>query len=158
MTVRDIEIATHNCFEYVYLKLFILENTRKSRSNEIAKLTRQIHVVNNLRAKFLMSMNILEFEQIILNIFRRKMILSTCDNLKIDIQMISNQESRRINRIILIEKLIIVSIRSVVSISIKMKESISDRDYFFQSVSRELNLDRTNDVMIHMMNVNLAAV
>ncbi len=149
--VRDIETATHNCFEYVHLKLFIPD------FKEIAKLFRQAHVVNNLRAKFFMSMNILKSEEIILDISRRRMILSLCENLKIVIRVTSKLESR-INRVIFAERLIIISSKSVVSVSIKMKESLFDRDYLFQSISRELNLERIEEIMIHMIDVNVVAV
>jgi hypothetical protein len=158
VTIRDIDIATHNCFEYVTLELFISDYIRNSRSKDIATLTRQAHVVNNLRAKFLMSMNILESEKIILNISRRKMILSLCENLKIDIRVISKLDSR-VKRVILAERLVTVSIRTIVAVFIKMKnKTVSERDYLFQSVSRELNLESKNDVMTHTMNVDLAAV
>jgi hypothetical protein len=39
-----------------------------------------------------------------------------------------------------------------------MKDSLSERDYLFQSVTRDLNLDSIDEVMTHMINVNLAAV
>ncbi len=158
VTVRDIDIATHNCFEYVTLELFISGYIRNPRSKDIAKLTRQAHVVDNLRAKFLMSMNILESEKVILNIFRRKMILSLCESLKVNIRVISKLDSR-MKRVILAERLVTVSIRTIVAVFIRMKnKTVSERDYLFQSVSRELNLESNDDVMTHMMNVDLAAV
>ncbi len=151
ISVRDIDIVIHNCSEYVHLKLFI------SESFEIVKLTRQAHIVDNLRAKFLMSMNILRLEEIILDISRRRLILSLCENLKMSIRVISKSKFR-INRLILVERQISISAKSVISISIRMKDSLSDRDYLFQSVTRDLNLDSIEEVMTHMMNVNLAAV
>jgi hypothetical protein len=39
-----------------------------------------------------------------------------------------------------------------------MKESLFDRDYLFQSISRELNLERIEEIMIHMIDVNVVAV
>jgi hypothetical protein len=156
--MRDIDIATYNCFEYVTIELFIFNYIRNSRSKDIAKLTRQTHVVNNLRVKFLMNMNILESKKMILNISRRKMILSLCENLKIDIRVISKLDSR-MKRIILAKRFVTVSIKTIVAVFIKMKNKIvSERDYLFQSISRELNLESNDDVMTHMMNVNLAAV
>jgi hypothetical protein len=126
VTVRDIETVTHNCFEYVHLKLFIFE------FKEIFKLSRQAHVVNNLRTKFLMSMNILKFEEVILDISHRKMILSLCEDSKIDIRITFKLESIKVNRIILIEKLIFISSRIIASISIKMKDKdLFERDYLF---------------------------
>jgi hypothetical protein len=129
----------------------------RSAIKKIVKLTRQTHVVDNLRVKFLMSMNILDSEKIVLNISRRRMILILCENLKVIIHITSKLKSR-INRIILVEHLVIISAKSVVSISIKMKESLFDRDFLFQSVSRELNLESFDEVMIHLMNANMIAM
>jgi hypothetical protein len=123
--IRDIDIAVHDCFEYIVLKIFI------SEFKEIAKLTRQAHVVNNLRAKFFMSMNILESEKMILDIFRQKMILFLCENLEIDIRITSKLDSK-INRVILAERLVTVSARTIASVLIRMKSKIvSDRNYLF---------------------------
>ncbi len=93
----------------------------------------------------------------IIDIFRRKMILSLCKNLKIIIRIISKLESR-INRVILVDRLNIISTNSIVSISIKMKEFLFDRDYLFQSISREWNLEFTKEIMTHIINVDLVAV
>jgi hypothetical protein len=149
--IREINTVIHNCSEYVLLEIYI------SEFKEIAKLTRQAHVVDNLRAKFLMSMNILEFEKVIIDISRRKLIFSLCENLKVNMRITSKNESR-MNKVILVERLVIISSKSVVSIFIKMKESFSDRDYLFQSISRELNLESIDEIMIHIMTINLAAV
>ncbi len=150
--VRDIDIIIHNCFEYVHLKLFISEFT------EIVKLSRQTHVVNNLRVKFLMKMNILRSEKIILNIFRREMMLSLCENLKVFIRVTSKVETK-VNRIIFVERLVIISTKSIATISTRMRDKpLLDRDYLCQSISRELNLKTTDDVMTHIVRINLAAV
>ncbi len=91
ITIRDIDIITHNCFKYIHLYLFI------SESKEIVKLRRQAHVVDNLRTKFFMKMKIFEFEEIILDISRRKLIFSLCEKLKIDIRVILKMKQRRVN-------------------------------------------------------------
>ncbi len=158
ITIRDIEIAIHNCFEYVKLKLYILDTLKFSNVKKIVKLTRYAHIVNNLRVKFLMKMNILEFEEIILNISRRKMILSLCENLNVNIRIISKLNSK-VNRIIFAERFVTISVRTIVTVLIKMKNKIvSNRDYLIQSVFRDLNLDSIDEVMTHMMNINIVAV
>jgi hypothetical protein len=63
------------------------------------------------------------------------------------------------NRVILAERLVTISARMIASMLIKMKHKIvSNRNYLFQSVSRDLNLEFVDDVMTRMMNANLAAV
>ncbi len=157
VTIRDIETVTHDCFEYVHLNLFI------SGFKEIVKLSRQTHVVDNLRAKFFMSMNILESEEVILNLCRRKMTLSLCENLKVDIKITLKTNTANVNsvdRIVLAERLISISAKFVASVSIRMKnkKTLSNRDYLFQSVSRELNLEYSDEIMTHVINFNVAAV
>jgi hypothetical protein len=120
ITVRDIEIAIHNCFEYVKLKLYISDTLKFSNVKEIVKLTRYAHIVNNLRVKFLMKMNILEFEKVILNISRRKMILSLCENLNVNIRITSKLNSK-MNQIIFAERFVIISIKTIVTIFIKWR-------------------------------------
>jgi hypothetical protein len=103
-------------------------------------------------------MNILEFEEIILNISRRKMILSLCENLNVNIRIISKLNSK-VNRIIFAERFVTISVRTIVTVLIKMKNKIvSNRDYLIQSVFRDLNLDSIDEVMTHMMNINIVAV
>ncbi len=151
--VKSIETATHNCFEYVRLKLFI------SESKEIIKLSRQAHVVNNLRVKFLMKMNILESKEIILNLRRRKMTLTLCDNVKVDIRITTiAMNVTSINRVILIERLVFISAKFIVSVSIRMKKTLLDRDFLFQSISRELNLELIDDVMTHVVDAHTTFV
>jgi hypothetical protein len=152
VTVRDIEIAIHNCFEYVILDLFI------SDFKEIAKITRQVHVVDNLRAKFFMRMNILESEEMILNLQRRKLVLSLCESLKVNIRVISRFDQFKVDRVVLIERLISISAKFIASVSIKMKDSLSNRNYLFQFISRGLNLEQIDDVMTHMINADLTSV
>jgi predicted HAD superfamily phosphohydrolase len=66
----------------------------------------------------------------------------------------------RVNRVILSEKLVIISSKSVASVSIRTKDekTLLDRNYLFQSISRELNLESIDEILTHMMNVNFIAV
>jgi hypothetical protein len=135
VTIRDIDTVTHCCFEYVSIEILILETTKivSHDSREIAKLSRQAHVIDNLRAKFLMSMNILRSKEVILNISRRKMILSFCENLKVNMRITSKMKSRRVNQVILVERMITISAKSMTSVFIrrKNKNTLFERDYLF---------------------------
>jgi hypothetical protein len=71
---------------------------------------------------------------------------------------ITPKHESRVDRVILVDCLIIISAKLIASVSVKMKEPLLDRDYLFQSISRELNLEFTREIMTHMINVNLVAV
>jgi hypothetical protein len=147
--IRDIDINVHDCFEYIMLKT----NSKKSRNSHVKRTSWIIYERNvswvwifwNLKKWFF-------------NIFRQKMILFLCENLKINLRITSKLDSK-MNRIILSKRLVTISSRTIASMLIKMKNKIVlNRDYFFQSIFRHLNLESVDDVMTHMMNVNLAAV
>jgi hypothetical protein len=160
VTMRDIDIVIYNCSKYIILDLYIFD------SKEIAKLTHQTHIVDNLRAKFLMSMNIFIFEEMILNISRRKLILSLCKNLEMNIRVTSknsvNQiekiDQKQINRVILAERLISISAMFIITISMRTKKCLFERDYLFQFISRVLNLKSIDEVMTHIINAHIAAM
>jgi hypothetical protein len=105
-----------------------------------------------------MKINILESKKAILNISQRKMILSLCENLKIFIRVTLKLETR-VNRVILVERLVIISTKSIATVSTRMRDKfLSERDYLFQSISRELNLESVDEVMTHIMSVNVVAM
>jgi hypothetical protein len=56
--------------------------------------------------------------------------------------------------------MIIISAKSMTTVLIqrKSKNALLERDYLFQSVSRKLNLERIDEIMTHMIDVNIVAV
>ena len=52
------------------------------------KFIKNIHVMNNLKANFLINMNILDLKDVIINISKEKIIFIKCENVVIFIQII----------------------------------------------------------------------
>ena len=79
ITVRGIGSRTHACSEYAIVTILIpgLVDGKPAR----ASITHQLHIVDELKAKVLVGMDILGPEQAIVDIGRRKLILPTCRNL-----------------------------------------------------------------------------
>ncbi len=87
------------------------------------------------------------------------MTLTLCERLEVDIRITSKFIDKRVDRIVFVEKLVIISARSIVSILIKIKDiHLSERDYLFQSISRGLNLESFDEVMTHIVSAHVAAV
>lgn len=104
-----------------------------------------------------MSMNILSLEKIILDLFRRKMILTLSENLEINVRIASKSFEiihKSVNKIIVVERLIILSTKFIVSMFVKMIKVLFDRDYLFQSISRELNLESFDEIMTHIATLS----
>lgn len=75
--IRDIENINFNTIEYLLINFRIL-NTIVDDNLIIINFIKHFYVVDNLKIKILLSNNILEFEQIILNIFKKQLIIESC--------------------------------------------------------------------------------
>ena len=64
------------------------------------KFIKNIHVINNLKMNLLININIFDFENVIINILKEKIIFIKCENIIIFIQIIikNNVRIRRIVR------------------------------------------------------------
>ena len=75
----------------------------KKKNDKISifmKFIKDIHVINNLKTNFLININILDFENVIINISKKKIIFIKCENIIVFIQIIvrNNVRIRKIIR------------------------------------------------------------
>ena len=100
--VRDIDAREHDSFEYVKFNFYmndilVKRNTFNSNDSDaieaiassvesisqsmkaIAHFKREMHVINDLRVKLLIEMNILSLETMIANMRKSQLIIDSCD-------------------------------------------------------------------------------
>ena len=58
------------------------------------KYIKNIYIINNLKANFLINMNIFDFKNVIINISREKIIFIKCENIVVFIQIIIRNNMR----------------------------------------------------------------
>ena len=85
ISLREIEAAKYLSDEWVILNLYIQGYINKLSA--IAHLTKEVHLVNNLKVKMLMSTNILVIKGAVVDLSWQKMFLSACKNIVISIQI-----------------------------------------------------------------------
>ena len=73
ITVRDIESIKYSTDEYVILNFYISDLINSQI--EIIKITAEIHLVHNLKAKFLIEINILKLEKMNISFFKQLLII-----------------------------------------------------------------------------------
>ena len=74
----------------------------KKKNDKISifmKFIKDIHVINNLKTNFLININILDFENVIIDISKKKIIFIKCENIVVFIQIII-RDNVRIRKII----------------------------------------------------------
>ena len=115
-------------------------------------------MIDDFRANVLLKVDILEFEQIILDINKRSIIFSICDNLIAIINFIF--KNQRITNAIRSINQIIISFHFNLTISIKIREinlSINrDYNFDFKQNFQQLNLEK--DFFNHVIDAHLIIV
>jgi len=82
----------------------------------------------------LLEINIIDFERIIVDANRRKLIIKSCRNLKTKLK-IKSKNNIRIKRVVKIKKSFVIIAHFVFEILIIVRDEIlSNRDYLFESI------------------------
>ena len=160
MNVRDIGNAHHECNIYSILNVYLNETIKKTKFVR-KQLTKEFHIVKDLKCKILIEMNILKTKQINIDMINKIMMIFTCKNLIVDIR-IALKFNARIKRIIHFKNQnhnFVQIDHQGIHISEKKKLS-ENRDYLFESNASELTvaLGKTDDFYIHVCDCNIFVI
>jgi hypothetical protein len=159
INVRGIDNALHQSCFYVMLDLYLdgLVNGKKARGH----IRREFHLVDGLKCKLLMSLDVMVSEEMMINLTDKSLIISTCENLMISIR-VNLKPNSRIRRIVHSKELVKVSSNSIISILtyLRGKKLSSNRDFLFESNNDTLtkSLSDLDDFYTHVCDCNLAFV
>ena len=68
----------HDTNEYVLILIYLPE-VKKNGNKALTCVTREIHLINNLKANLLMGNNIIGSEKIVLDISKNEVSIDSCD-------------------------------------------------------------------------------
>ena len=159
INVRKIENVFRENDFYLFLNLYLNEIFRDSSTREYFR--KKIHIVNDLKCKIFLNMNILKTKQMTFNMKNKIMILFTCKNLIVLIR-ITSKSNARIRRVIQFKNQTVISVKAVTQMFIyfKKKRLSDDKNYFFKSDQKQLAivLNEMNDFYVHVCEENLICV
>jgi hypothetical protein len=159
INVKDINNALHQSSFYVMLDLYLDELINESKTRDYVK--RKFHLVDKLKCKLFMSLNIMTSEKMTINLADKSLIVLTCENLIILVR-INSKSNSRIRRIVHSKEFVTIFSNFVTSISIYLrKKKLSvNRDFLFESNHDALTvfLDELEDFYTHVCDCNLAFV
>jgi hypothetical protein len=159
INVREIENALHQFDAYVMLDLYLDEvsNDKKIRDH----IRRKFHIVNDLKCKLLMILDIMISEEMIINLKNKSLIILICENMTVLIK-INLKSNSRIRRVVHSKKFVIVLSNFVTSILTYMREKklSSNRDFLFESNHDVVtaSFDDMSDLYTHVCDCNLVFV
>ncbi len=159
INVKRIENVLHKCDIYIMLDLYLddIFNELKIREH----IHRKFHVVNDMKCRLLMKLDIMTSKKMIINLTDKSLIISTCENMIISIQ-INSKSNSRIKRIVHSKDSVIIFSNSVTNISIYLREKklSSNRDFLFELNHDALttSLEEMNKFYTHVCDCDLTFV
>jgi hypothetical protein len=159
INVRDIENILHQFSSYVILNLYLLDIIDDKKVKD--HIHREFHIVDELKCKTLMRLNIMTSEEMTINLANKFLVILICENLVIFIR-INLKSNSRIRRIIHSKKSVKISSNSIVSIFIYLRDKklSFNRDFLFELNNDILtkSLNDLDEFYTHVCDCNLAFV
>ena len=135
ISVRDLDVDKHMTVEYAILSMYFSD--QKNDVTVRAKITRKIHLIDNLKTNMLLSNDVIESEKIDVSISKKTAYIESCEviaSLEIRTSKIAVQTS------IHARKTTVVSSRFELVLSVHYTTVSFDRNYLFESNELKLSL------------------
>jgi len=115
-----------------------LKNKNKINNKIIAYICYEVYLINNLKTKFLISINILKLKQVIINILSRKLRFEFCKKILI-LCKIKIRNNVRICRTIrtMKKKIILAKLIAKIVVTLKKKNKFLKYNFLFKLIMRE---------------------
>ena len=143
ISVRDLDVDKHMTVEYVILSMYFSD--QKNDNSIRVKITKEIHLIDNLKTNMLFGNNVIESEKIDVNIFKKTIYIESCEvtaSLEIRTFKVAVQIS------IHARKITVIFFRFELVFSMHYTIVSFDRDYLFESNELKLSL------YVHLIDFN----
>jgi len=117
---------THHCDKYTILIIYLPDN-----NDQLAVIIREMHIVNNLKIKMLVDINILVLEDISIMLSSRKAIVSSCNNIELSLTVIT-QSIDSVQKAIMTHKNTTIQLRSHTNVLIVKTALPQNHDLLFE--------------------------
>ena len=150
LRVKGLGSAMHDTDEYVLIPMY-LPGVKTDGNKALACVTREIHLVNGLKANLLMGNDIMGPEEIVLDVSKNEARIGSCD---ITISISTRQQNGQYTkRPIRAQKAITIAPRAQQMLPVITPKNLPDRDFIFEP-AKQHNLT----VYAHMVDSNIAGV
>lgn len=155
VTVRGIGDRQHSSSDYATLDLYV-EGKVKGKT-AIAHIRRDVHIVDNLKAKMLIGTDIMCPEGMIASLQTGKLTIGSCD---MTAPITCTPAGPRINRTVRSHHAVTLPAHSVVPVPFKSQGSAipSGRDYSFQPHTTSLDFGAEGGIMAHVMDAQTSVI
>ena len=158
ISIRDIDdVQKFN--EFVLIIMYIndiINNNNKINLSIIVAITRQIHLINDLKIKIFVDNDIITSKKILLNFDRQKIRIDNCRNLH-TLFNIKTRQILSIKKTIRFRFKMTIFLYKTINVSIVIKSFLSNRDFLFEfTYQRDLN--QTKKMFAYIVDVDISFV
>jgi len=127
--IYKVDIEKYFTNNYLFLNIYIKKQI--DSKSAITYICREIYIVNYLKVKMFLKIDIIILEQIIVNLNNKTLTVNSCRKLTIDFKIIAKNNTR-VRRILKINRKTIVNINTIIKLSICLLQSLLNKDYLFE--------------------------
>jgi hypothetical protein len=155
LRVRGIGDREHDTSEYCDLDFYVT-GTLDNGAPAVAHFKREVHVVDDLRAKVLIGTDILGPEAIVVDVARNQLVVGSCG---ITAPLSVTPRRERVERKLRSQKQVTIPPHTVMAVPVKYRGKVlpNDRDYSFLPRS-DIALGSSGGFFAHIVDANVAAV
>ena len=151
--IRKINDSIVIFFNYIIVN-FSISETLNDKS-VVTRFFRNLHIVNNLSAKILIEINIINSERMTINATKLK--IDSCRKILINVSVkIKNSAVKRVV-ICAIATTLSFHFNKIILIKVRENVALSDRDFMFHFSSNSI-LESEDDALSHIVNVNISMI
>jgi hypothetical protein len=129
LTVREIGVNVHETKKYVNFSIYLSSKDDKN----MTEIHRKMHLVEDLKANMLIENDILESKEIIIDIQEKKVIISSCQNMIIEVKI--HQKESFVRRNVINQFVSVISLDFYAKILYKIRDLSTNRNFLFESFS-----------------------
>ena len=155
ISVRGLGTTSHNTNEYTLLSFYI-----PGMDGRTALVRREVHIVEELRAKVLMGIDIMGSEGITVDMSKKMAIIHSCDGISVPLS-VTTRSNQRLHRPVLSKEVTTIPPRTVTMIPIKRHADLpQDRDFLFEPQYNGITkrLEQTGSIYAHVVDCNMTHV
>ena len=152
--IKDIHSKIHDSSKYLVLNLYFKKKCHEEVA--VAHVKTEFHLMNDLKIKILINMNVMNSEQMIFNFDNNILMISICQNMKISI--LFHRKANFVNKTIKATSQMTISIEKIMAVPMRIRNDISkNRDYnFYFKIIRMLKTK--NEFFVHVTDSDLMTV
>lgn len=143
--VRGLSSTVHQSNQYARVDIHLPET-----NGQTAVISREAHIVEDLKAKMLVGMDILAPEGITMNLPRKIAVIGSCGNIEIPLT-ITTKPANQVQHIILFKRRITIPPRSNLAVAVIPPELPQGRDFRFEPDCRQSDAAVYAHIVDHAM-------